>query len=207
MALTIFSALLIPWRIANLQRGTSLAWLHADYFWGNAWKPDNSLHKMYALSGINTPCHVSPSVCHSLDEYDPKKNKLGYSFYKELALITFLLHPIDWYRYKGRFFSELWFGHKPRGWARVEGTTIALMGIAGFIILFWKKRAHSPRSVYFLVFAIGFLLFNIAVFTFLHFEWRYSIFLRVFFVMLPCWGLLALTPHRHNAPEGNRSLV
>ena len=141
---------------------------------------------MYALSGINTPCHVSPSVCHSLDEYDPKKNKLGYSFYKELALITFVLHPIDWYRYKGRFFSELWFGHKARGWARVEGTTVALMGI---------------------VFAIGFLLFNIAVFTFLHFEWRYSIFLRVFFVMLPWWGLLALPSHWHNAPEGNRNLV
>lgn len=185
-ALFVFSILLLPWRIYNFTHSNTFAWQSmGSVIWPSFWAP-----KAF-FPTANVACETQPEWCILLSKSDPNQNLFPYEFYRGLTLITFIEDPIKWYYIKARHFNALWFGcnniayewHdllKHHRLALIEGSIIFLIGIASIIVsaFIWTEL---------FLFSTIFLIFNFIVFTFFHYEPRYSLFLQLFFIYLPLW--------------------
>ena len=212
IASLVFVLLLLPWRLYNLERGNSLAWLHANYYWTRIWEPDSAANRLYVKLGINIPCHVDAPLCEALHAANPfgTNARLAQRFYKRLTVVTFLTNPVAWYAHRAGYFDVFWFGstwdalftrHRSR---LFEGSLLLGAAFASFAIsavLVWRRDARELRR--FMMFVGLFLVFNLALFTFLHLQFRYSIFLRIVCAYLPMW-IAACALELADSPERAR---
>lgn len=191
MILIIFLLLLLPWRLSNVERGFTMSWLHADYYWGLVWKSDEETHPAFRNTGINTPCRTDPMLCEILNTYenDNEVQSIPFSVYGKQAILTFLTKPVTWYKNKLEYFDNLWFGNdwnyelKERTGKFIEGVLILLAPLLfySYYLINWKTVTQSYKDLY--ISSSVFVLFNIMLFTLLHFETRYSIFLKLLFTV------------------------
>ena len=190
--LLVFVLLLLPWRFSNMERGFTMSWLHAGYYWSVVWKTDENTHSSFTQTGINTPCRTDNILCNVLDEYESKTEgqSIPNSLYGKLAVFTFLTKPITWYKNKLLYFDNLWYGNHWRNeleqntWGFFQGLILIISPLIFFIYysLNWKNADAGYRSIY--IFSSVFIVFNIMLLTMLHFEMRYAIFLKLLFIVM-----------------------
>ena len=134
-------------------------------------------------------------------------HKNGFEFFKSLTFTTFLHQPFKWYRYRLGYLDRLWFdAHydvllRSDPWLLIEGFGVLCAGVGAIgisVVRGFKGDLMCQRLA--LLFA-GFVGFNLLVFTFLHFEGRYSLPLRIFLVYAP-----VLVYAMRSAPEASRTL-
>lgn len=194
IALLVFNLILVPWRIYHRIQDHTFSWQQMGLIWPSFWTPTS-----YFPTG-NIACEVQPDLCKLLYQNDISVGpKLKNSLYLKLTLMTFITHPFVWYGVKLKAFNAFWFGENNGviGWGDlikhktlllIEGIVILLAGVISVILsgILWRK--YLPRETKDLcVFSLGFLAFNVGLFTFFHYEPRYSLDLQLFFVYLPFW--------------------
>jgi len=199
IGLLIFSSLLIPWRIYMFKHFHTIAWQNMAYAWVLFWSKDP---QMYGT--MNNACLVEPRWCDFLYTYDIKDHHgtlLGAKFYAMATIDTLLLHPIKWYTQKVKYFNGFWFGENSSSptWSMLltdykllffQNSIILLAGIVSifYSLIRWKTLSEEKKD--FLTFANLFVFFNFVLFTFFHFEQRYSLYLQLLFIYLPFWLFL-----------------
>lgn len=187
----ILILLLLPWRLSNVERGFTMSWLHADYYWGLVWKSDEDTHPAFRNTGINTPCRTDPKLCEILGAYENNSEgqSIPFSVYGKQAILTFVTKPVIWYKNKLEYFDNLWFGNdwkyelKERTGKFIEGVLVLISPLLfySYYLVNWKTASRGCRDLY--ISSSVFVLFNIMLFTLLHFETRYSIFLKLLFAV------------------------
>jgi hypothetical protein len=200
IASLIFIILLSPWRIHNRLISNTYAWLPTGgYNWLLLWTPSDKFHPMYREAAPNPPCHLKPKICQILYTNDVSLVNPYFQdikFYRNLSIMTALSYPLRWYGYKLKYINGFWFGFgatswqqliKSEPWLFIEGLLIFVVGAGTIIfgITQWENLTFEQRGI--LSFTLLFLIFNIIVFTFVHYEPRYSLFLRLLFWYLPVW--------------------
>ena len=190
--LIIFMLLLLPWRINNLVRRGSMSWLNIDYYWSHVWKSDDEIHPLFRQSAITNACHTDPTLCKILASYENKNGKenIPYELYYKLTITTFISKPILWYKNKLSFIDTFWFGDS---WQKIFESNkriffellIIVFSPMIFYVLYllkWKDMDSDYKTIY--LFSLTFVIFNIVLFSILHFEKRYSIFLKLTFLFM-----------------------
>ncbi|MDO8954818.1 MAG: hypothetical protein Q7V63_08215 [Gammaproteobacteria bacterium] len=186
MALILYNAILFPWRLHNFVLYGSFAWLNQSYIWGSFWTPS-----IY-FPGIDVAClAVSAQFCHLV----ANNPALGYADFKDMTLMVLISHPLNWYRIKLQYFNYFWFGNSWHNLLHnsilqfIEGIVIIIAGTMATAIGLWTsfKKPSNDQGLY--LFSLLFILFNLGLFTFYHFEERYSMFLQILFIYLPLWLL------------------
>jgi hypothetical protein len=202
--------LFLPWKLIYLQKYVQpFEWTMKDQVWAAQWRndyPDNTF-----LVGINIPCQVEPDICAKLFPFQLKDTWatpiLGADFYKRLTLSTFIAHPFSWLSKKLELFPVFWFNSGFKGdWWRggyAQGlveSSVLLIGclILGIVAIYrtLKNIISSDKSLLdesLYIFSLAFILYNIIVFNFAHFEARYSMPLKLLaylFILTQLSGLL-----------------
>ena len=188
IGLFVFNMVLLPWRLHNFHEDHSLSWQHLEAgTWLGFWDPANP------WPTGNIPCHIKPDWCQFFYKKDIKAPNPIFSanFYRNNTLMVYIEHPIKWYGQKIRHFNDFWIDGKQVGRALYlfpEGVLTLLMGFSSIIIgcFFWRNKL-LPQAHVFSQFCLGFVLFNMGLFTFFHYETRYSLYLQVLFMYLPFW--------------------
>jgi hypothetical protein len=193
--LLITWALLLPWIVVLKIEGKPFAWTVTDQAWAAQWR--NELPSF--LVSLNTPCMVEKDICEQLMPFQYSdiwaSPKLGSDFYKRLSIVTFVSHPLLWYGEKAKWFEHFWFDDYEIMQKKTVSKLTRAMQSVGYmqsvgvllIILYLALLAvarcannishHMPllkNNGYHFLFLI-FVTYNVMVFTFVHFEARYSI--------------------------------
>lgn len=162
-----------------------------ELVWMNHWTPSEKL-KEHLVSG-NTACMVSPGLCRMVDattnEY--MHHKIG----KRLAIATFFDEPWVWLKLRARDFKTLWFDFNKDSESfsvinLLEGSIALFAGLFAFffaLVFIFRSGDFSLIGTAWVV--LAYLLSNMAIFTFAHFEYRYSFPLRFFCLLSPLWLL------------------
>ncbi len=207
LAVGVFNVALAPWRLYKKHYFGTTRWYSADdaYVFGFVWKKDDELR--WYMRGANPACHVDPEQCEALFQ---RRGQLKGREVKQAAFSTLAHHPFGWFAFKVKNLHWLWFN---RSWSSftseplifLEGLLLLVLGLLGFAALSRRAyRSRDPTSIGVLAFLIFLAGINIAIFTFLHFEWRYSQTLRTLCFFLPLVWLwlrsLPANPHSARAP-------
>ncbi|MBA3707172.1 MAG: hypothetical protein H0W84_15095 [Bacteroidetes bacterium] len=201
-ALLVFMMLLMPWRIYNSKHFGTYSWQPGmTVMWPFYWVPD-SKSSFHGEAAENTACHIQPELCsyfYTRDLSLQPGGTLPSSFYRMLTLTALLEHPIAWYGVKAKAFNVFWFGEHniPLSWNEIlhrpimllGGVLIFLSGVFSLIysaFLWFRKKLFLGQKELF-VFSGSFIFFNFILFTFFHFEPRYSLYLQLLFIYLPLW--------------------
>jgi hypothetical protein len=202
LSLLVFNLLLIPWRIYQFHHTGSFSWQGlTSSIWYDFWLPQTP----YADSNI--PCLIHPDWCQFLHTQDitAKTQLFSDEFYRTLTLATFMTHALSWYFIKIKFFNVFWFGdsNTPIPWTNLlhrpimlfEGILIFFSGIVLFTLnsFLWMKKRLSLQKKYLFQLIFLFLIFNILLFTFFHYEPRYSLYLQVLLIYWPLWFFFGTT--------------
>lgn len=190
LAAITFILILLPWRIYMHKVFGSFNWQQlGSLIWTILWYQG----KLQYFPDSNLACQVQPALCKILAQnvllglyIDPKT-------YELLTLVTLVSHPLRWYAERAEFFNAIWFGtfgviswHDllfSYRWLFFEGSLIFFTGIIITLISGWLWFRHSIAKMNFLFwFSILFILFNIILFSFFHYEARYSLFIRLYFL-------------------------
>ncbi len=177
-----FALLLVPWSAYKLAHDGTLKWYTASQRlkYGRMWTPDAQQPSW--AHAANAQCHADPELCAELYA---RFGEEVFGKLKPLAIVTTILHPIAVARVKLAGFSWLWWGksyaelraHKA---ALVEGLALLGAGLFGVVLLAWRGFcARHPAYLIAGVVVLVVLAQNLVMFTFVHFEWRYSLPLRV----------------------------
>jgi hypothetical protein len=197
LAVATFIVLLLPWRLYTFKYLHSFSWQHSNSTWVQFWTPDSALPPYFPT--INVACHLEPKICDILYQNNIKKDNVNTKFYYGLTLMTFMRHPFGWYAEKAKYFNIFWFGGSfyTYSWhdllAQSKGVFIegVLAIVAGFTTIlamyFMWRRENSPEFKGLFLFSLLFLIYNFMLFSLLHYEPRYSLFLRLYFIYLPVW--------------------
>jgi hypothetical protein len=198
IASIVFLLLLLPWRIYLYQHTGSMSWGHQGVIWQNFWDP--TFFTYYKDGTI--PCLIEPKICNILYQYNIKPFPYtNYEFYRNLSLMTLLTHPLQWYGIKIRYFHVFWFGTSItptfHSWhdlltkhleLLLEGVLIFFVGIIALLgCYYYQRKTHDFFYKGLTIFTFLFIIFNFLVFSIYHFEPRYSLYLRIYFLYLPCW--------------------
>lgn len=186
--------LLLPWIILLKIELKPFLWTATDQVWAAQWRLDTPSF----LAGINTPCLVEKDLCIKLMPFQLKDTwatpVLGSNFYKKLSLSTFISNPIIWYKEKLNFFYVFWYEGRhlvdlnsiDKFIQYFSSVAILIMciylPIYGIYSILKKYRYgnlifNKDEAILFILFI--FLSFNIIIFTFSHFESRYSLPLKL----------------------------
>jgi hypothetical protein len=115
-----YQAFTLPNRVYNYARVGSFDWSNAHYVWAHQWMPADHLEKTGArfvwYGGGGMACTVDPETCariRSAEEstgtpYQSQKIHTYFEF-RDLAVKTFLTHPVDWLQRKLVFIADYWF--------------------------------------------------------------------------------------------------
>lgn len=192
MVLLLTWVLLLPWKVYLEVNEKNFEWTVTDQVWAAQWR--NDLPPF--LVGMNTPCILENDICEQLMPFQYPDTwatpKLGSDFYKRLSIATFVSSPIKWYGEKTKVFNNLWFDEKKLNRKMTAPQLLQYMVSAGLLVTcFYLAFLTVVRSVYnvlrhrsliknnglYLLFTF-FCLYNLLVFTFVHYEPRYSIPLK-----------------------------
>jgi hypothetical protein len=204
LAMMFFLATLLPWSMYKLDREETIDWSTAppEYSYGRLWNPE--AEKVWWAHTANAQCQADPQLCEVIWS---NREKLTGEDYLRLAIMTTVSHPLSVARVKLAKLSYLWFG---RSWreliasplAMLEGTLFIIAGVIGSFFL--GRRAIRSRDKADLIacgLIIVFLSYNVALFAFLHFEWRFSTALRCAAFLLPWFA----TAQRREQPWAEES--
>lgn len=202
MVLVSTWVLLLPWKAFLVLSERTFEWTATDQVWAAQWR--NDLPPFFA--GINTPCILEKEICEQLMPFQHADAwttpKLGSDFYKRLSLATFISSPLKWYTEKVKIFHSFWFdGYKfkrslpvSRLLQYVQSAGLLVLCIVLVLVslgcLIRNLSHHRPitegNGLYILF--LAFFSYNFLVFTFVHYEPRYSIPLKwvtyLFFIFL-----------------------
>lgn len=196
--LLITWALLLPWIVVLKIEGKSFDWTVTDQAWAAQWR--NDLPSF--LVSLNTPCMIEKDICEQLMPFQYSDTwatpKLGSDFYKRLSIVTFVSHPLLWYVEKAKWFEHFWFddykimqkktlskltrtvqsvGYLQSMGVLVASLYLALLAVARCASNMSRRRPLLENNGYHFLFLL-FVIYNVMVFTFVHFEPRYSIPLK-----------------------------
>lgn len=189
---------LLPWMVILKIEGKPFEWTVTDQAWAGQWR--NDLPPF--LVGMNTPCILEKDICDQLMPFQYQDiwatPKLGSDFYKRLSIATFVSSPLKWYREKAKWFDHFWFDDyeiyqkKPAsqltryiqsvGYLQSAGLLAVCLGLALLAVVRFVRNVSRRRpllednGLYFLF--LIFCIYNVMVFTFVHFEPRYSVPLK-----------------------------
>lgn len=191
---------LLPWKLVLQKNQRPFDWTATNQVWAAQWR--NDLPPF--LVGLNTPCVLDRNTCEQLMPFQYPDTwaepKLGSDFYKRLSVATFVSNPLAWYAEKAKVFRYFWFDAQEFFWtdakyiARgftpwkvimyIQSVAIFLMCIGLTVISgvrlgrnFAKRSPLLENNGLYVLF-LSFFGCNLAVFTFLHYEARYSIPLK-----------------------------
>lgn len=200
IAVLVFVVTLLPGRVYNYIYLNSFSWLqYSSLVWTDFWQPDRILN-IPSNQTYNVACHIYPKICEILSKHDLAFGSFDPRFYRDLTLITLLQHPFMWYAAKLKYFNVFWFGDFTRSlswldlitndkWKLFEGVVVMFLGISSTIWSgFHVRRGQSLQIKGLFLFSLLFCFFNVCLFTFFHYEGRYSLYLRIFFIYLPIWN-------------------
>lgn len=186
--------MLLPWIVLLKIEHKPFLWTVTDQVWAAQWRLDVPDF----LAGINTPCLIEKELCMKLMPYQLQDTwatpVLGANFYKKLSLVTFISNPVIWYKEKLNFFYIFWFEGRHLIDINSMYKFIQYFNMAAILILvfyfsiyriyyFFKNFKYNSftfnkdDNIGFILFL--FLFFNIIIFTFAHFESRYSLPLKL----------------------------
>jgi hypothetical protein len=185
-ATAIFAACLVPWTALKKTVDGTATWYTASnkMKFGPMWKTDEETPDW--MHAANAQCRADPELCAELNS---RWGDGGARFFDELlplAMVTTLAHPLRVAGYKLAESCYLWWGASwetlRRDWQRLAGGIVLLLaGLTAVLLLFsGARRTKHPGLILTLAAGTTFLVLNVGVFTFFHFEWRYSLPLRVF---------------------------
>jgi hypothetical protein len=191
-AVAALALTLIPWTAYKLALDGTANWYNGSdrLKYGRMWTPDEQQASW--AHAANAQCHADPELCRDLNA---AWDESTFPKLKRLALLTTLEHPIDVASYKLEGFSWLWWDRSWAGLADdwtslIEGAALLSAGLVGLLLFCWGAwRRRSPAGWVVLVGLAMTLGHQVAMFTFLHFEWRYSLPLRTLCAMAPWWAL------------------
>ena len=154
-------------------------------------------------------CHADPELCQKINSDD--KLKFDKEVCHQAAISTFLKYPLKWWRHKIKFLNYFWVG-EPKNFAErvfFSGLSLALFFayLALISIRIFKDKMLTAEAIIIFAFSIA----HVAVFTFFHFEHRYSLFLRVFsYLIIPMFLLSSSVlefkkPSQNDKPRCNES--
>ncbi|MDF2690485.1 MAG: hypothetical protein K0S29_340 [Gammaproteobacteria bacterium] len=198
IAVLIYNLILMPWRISNYFDIDSFAWVQSSFAWAYYWTPSSTypanLMDYWSHAGLNLPCQLQPAICGVIN---PKVINLLPSFYAQMTLLTLITHPVQWFEFKLKYMYMFWYNDYD-SWRDLitgslvqflEGIAIFVAGIAATIFALIDNRKKSSAMKGLAWFSLVLIIFNICLFTLVHYEYRYSLFLQIFFVYLPIWVL------------------
>jgi len=155
------------------------------------------------ISTSNVPCRISPDLCNDLHRLPLEQ---WADLRKQLTIVYFFTNWLNWISYRLGDFNKLWTGYPyfPSSWqdynwfmAWLEGIFFLFVGFFGSIYYFLKilrGKAHLyEKGVFF--FILSFILVNIAAFTLIQYENRYSLFWKIAWFLM---GLQALSKKAHS---------
>lgn len=194
--------LLFPWKAYLVINDKTFEWTATDQVWAAQWR--NDLPPF--LFGINTPCILEKDICVQLMPFQYPDTwaspKLGSGFYKHLSIATFVSRPLEWYGEKAKVFHHFWFdGHEfdhkmPASqliqYMQSAGLLsvclcLALLAVVRLVRNALRHRPLLENNGLHVLFII-FFIYHLMVFTFVHFEPRYSVPLKwvtyLFFMFL-----------------------
>ncbi len=194
ISILVFCVALLPWRIYHHHVDGTYAWQNlSSYIWWVFWGPRNS----YFID-INLACQILPNICKALIDYTAKNPwTITISFYRNLTLMVLITHPIKWYALKLFYFNRFWFGGGlyVYSWFQllhykfcylIEGFSILIFGLMGMSLnIYYYLRYRTEQLGGLLFFSLSFILFNIVLFSIFHYEPRYSLYLRMYFLYYP----------------------
>ncbi len=206
----VFSLVVLPWPLRNL-----LSFGHwgmcppseHDEFTGHWIMPNSG--KVIFKAG-NTACLVDFQLCQAVNQ-NLNNSMLNTGHIKTLVIATLIAHPLLWAKHRFKHLIYLWTGSywKIDNWRNVrlliEGAVVLGMGIFGLFLL-WRYRTFSYQSRFFFYFTIGILFASFLMFCLVHYEFRYSLQLRLFLFFLPFW-VLELAKMRQFNRGVNRKFV
>jgi hypothetical protein len=188
LATTIFLATLVPWSIYKLRREGDPSWHSAppSYTYARMWNPAAE-RETYGRAP-NAQCKADPDLCALIWR---NRDQLAGETLLKLGILTTLAHPLRVFEEKLANAPYFWTGRNPRQLldtpaALFEGLLLLAAGIFGLVTFarrVWSQREPADLLAGGLI-AI-FLLYNLLLFTFLHYEWRYSMPLRCAAFFLP----------------------
>jgi hypothetical protein len=178
--------LLVPWKVRNLAvlGDFSLRVCEGDY--AKYWSYDMPRYLIAGDSG----CLANPDLCAILNT---RIASLTADLGRRLTLFAIVFSPRAYFAEKLKHFPEFWVG-TPWGQIGSRNNAFLLEGsislLAGTIGLVWALRNAFRRRgpiTLFAGFFLGFVLANLLIFSVLHFEYRYSVPIRLFFFFSPWW--------------------
>jgi hypothetical protein len=204
LAFLAYQGALLPYRIykqVTFERH-GLVDFDPRYAWGWSWMTDEEL-PWFHRSG-NAACRTDFRLCKIVRQHRGEWS--GFHLQK-LAVATFLAQPGRWVRFKLQHLDWFWFGGDwdrvflERPLAGLEGLLLFLFGVSALVML-WVRMVRTKEGAYGFVLAamLLVLLANVAVFTFLQYEWRYSQPLRTMAYFLPLWAYMARRAERAASP-------
>lgn len=197
--------LLLPWIVILKIEHKPFLWTVTEQAWSAQWRLDLPGF----LAGMNTPCLIEKELCTNLMTFQLKDTwatpVLGSSFYKKLSLSTFISNPVVWYKEKLNFFHVFWFEGSHLNdinslykfiqyFALVVILIMCIYFSIYWIYSYFKNLRNGniilnkDETLGFILFL--FLIFNIIIFTFVHFESRYSLPLKLCFYLIFIFKLI-----------------
>lgn len=191
----------VPWSAYKLAVDGTLKWYTAseELKYGRMWKPDEQ--QAAFAHAPNAQCHADPVLCAEIGANWGQQIRK----FKWHGILTTLKHPFAVAAFKIRGFSWLWWGTTWGGLLGaprllLEGVLLLLAGAIGLgILAMGARKTGHPSLKLALVAACTYILLNVAMFTFLHYEWRYSVSLRVLCGVAP-WFAIGMVQRAKEVP-------
>jgi len=197
VALVLFNVLLSPWRMfLKNEFGQVTLNSSGPPEWYTLWGPTDSPY-LTILTG-NSACRSDPALCAELTQGGLGRH--DYKHLQKLAIKTLLKHPVTWFKHRAEYFWVFWSGEpwgfdtRPKLISLLQSLFFIGFGIGGIVLL--AKLPFSAEKLYLAAASFGFVGINAAIFTFYHYELRYSLPLRFFCVFLPFWVMMLKTKVR-----------
>lgn len=142
-AVFLYYSLLFPWKLFNFFRLGNFVWSDLNnYVYSRFWM------QVTSWSTENIACQVKPNWCLILNA----KNTIDIRLSFWTAILTFILHPLQWYFIKMHEFNHFWFSNI--AWNELffnqkiiflQGLLILLMVFIGFFLS--GIASIKPKSV------------------------------------------------------------
>ncbi len=195
----ILNGLTLPWKTVNFIHCHQYAFScgGADLEWQTFhWSKEEEYPEMYRgwLRGADPACYADPGLCEIVKQNHP----LIDPWLMQFSIMTLVKHPFRWMAYKLKNFNWIWTGVAWGNWLDnwsiwLEGLLYLVAGALGFALLIRKQPGVSDelqtRANALSLIGLAVIIAYCGIFSFLHYEDRYSLTIRLFFLILLYSGL------------------